>query len=157
LLVTSIRVLQKRMNRSRCGLMCGLTRAQGTTCFVRGPGSPPREGAVCAWGCIWACPDLPAVDVLNTGHRCCRQAASQISHTAIGVNAAWVAGVATPQYLTCMGRPVLTSPHPRRLYTAPRFSSLRRSTCDPPPDVPVALTTMHTTTDGGATTSAIHC
>ena len=101
--------------------------------FWTGPRiSPAGRGSLCV-GCIWACPDLPAVDVLNTGHRCCRQAASQISHTAIGVNAAWVAGVATPQYLTCMGRPVLTSPHPRRLYTAPRFSSLRRSTCDTPP------------------------
>ena len=28
----------------------------------------------------------------------------------IGVNAAGVAGVATPQYLTCRGRPVLTTP-----------------------------------------------
>jgi len=28
----------------------------------------------------------------------------------IGVNAARVAGVVTPQYLTCMGRPVLTTP-----------------------------------------------
>ena len=28
----------------------------------------------------------------------------------IGVNAARVAGVATPQYLTCRGRPVLTPP-----------------------------------------------
>jgi len=31
------------------------------------------------------------------------------SRLTIGVNAAGVAGVATPQYLTCKGRPVLTT------------------------------------------------
>jgi len=95
----------------------------------------------------------------------------------IGVNAAGVAGVVTPQYLTCRGRPVLTTPNilasvlffsighmnlknnTHRMHhitpfwdeklinflgrgspstdptpsppTAPRFSRLRRSTCDP--------------------------
>jgi len=34
-----------------------------------------------------------------------------LRRAAIGVNAAGVAGVATPQYLTCRGCPVLTTPN----------------------------------------------
>jgi len=44
-------------------------------------------------------------------HSVRRLAYSQVlSSQCIDVNAAGVAGVATPQYLTCRGRPVLTTP-----------------------------------------------
>ena len=42
----------------------------------------------------------------------------------IGVNAAGVAGVATPQYLTCRGRPVLTTPN---ILTSVLFFTLQRN------------------------------
>jgi len=38
------------------------------------------------------------------------QASVNTCHLTMGVNAAGVAGVATPQYLTWRGRPVLTTP-----------------------------------------------
>jgi len=45
-------------------------------------------------------------------HSVRRLAYSQVlSSQCIDVNAAGVAGVATPQYLTCRGRPVLTTPN----------------------------------------------
>jgi len=42
----------------------------------------------------------------------------------IRVNAARVAGVATPQYLTCRGRPVLTTPN---IFTSVLFFSVQRN------------------------------
>jgi len=57
--------------------------------------------------CCLSSDQLPVLTCLaaDTVHKL--QSGMLVCHICIGVNATGVAGVATPQYLTCMGRPVL--------------------------------------------------
>jgi len=60
--------------------------------------------------CCLSSDQLPVLTRLaaDTVHKL--QSGMLVCHICIGANAAGVAGVATPQYLTCTGRPVLPTP-----------------------------------------------
>ena len=74
--------------------------------------------------CCLSSDQLPVLTRLaaDTVHKL--QSGMLVCHICIGVNAAGITGVATPQYLTCTGRPVLTT---HNILASVLFFSLQRN------------------------------